>query len=149
MTKKKSGKKDGPKKPPRNKVPDDVTHQGTRNLLAYKAPAWKPGQSGNPDGKPPGPNRSTILKAILSIPMTKEQKDEALKKLGIDATGCNIEDFIDLKLVGLALDGDLKAIQEIKDTLHGKMAEVRKIGGDDDGVPLRVRRIIDDVPLDD
>jgi len=147
--KKKPRDPNAPKPEPRNKVPPNVDPK-LKNLLAYKMPNWKEGQSGNPAGKPEGPNRSTILKCLLSIPTTKEVQKVYLDKLGIDASNSTLEEALDLTLIKKAIvDEDLKAIQEIKDTLHGKMAEVRKIGGEEGAPPIRVRRIVDDVPLDD
>jgi len=71
---------------------------------------FKPGQSGNPEGRPKGSrNLSTILKAML--------EEEVLDDSGVKKP---FQDIIIAKLVKLARDGDLKAIQEIYDRVEGK-----------------------------
>ena len=70
---------------------------------------YKPGQSGNPNGKPKGTkNRSTILREILEL----EASD-----------GKTYEYKIDKALIDKALDGDIPAIKEIKDSVHGKITD--------------------------
>lgn len=79
-------------------------HPGSENLKP-----WQPGQSGNPEGKAPGTkNRATILREIL-----------ALK----DKNGITNEYKVDAALFDKALEGDLTAIKEIKDTMHGKIVD--------------------------
>jgi len=72
---------------------------------------WKPGQSGNPRGRPPGRNAiATALKAEL-------EKDEAVGEAGEPLTKAEV---IAHRVVDLALDGNLKAAQFIADRTEGK-----------------------------
>ena len=80
---------------------------------------FQPGQSGNPKGKPKGArNRSTILREILAL----QAKKVNLKSFELP-DGATYEDAINLKLADIALEGDLSAIKEIQDTLHGKIID--------------------------
>jgi hypothetical protein len=78
------------------------------NLKSYKK-----GQSGNPSGKPPGAkNRSTLLKKWLEVNV----KD-----------GITVEDEVILALIKKAKQGDVQAIKEVQDTLHGKIADKSEV----------------------
>lgn len=70
---------------------------------------FKPGQSGNPNGRPKGTkNLSTILKTILE----EEIEDDGEKR--------TFQEAIIRKLLKKAKDGDIKAIMEIFDRVEGK-----------------------------
>lgn len=80
--------------------------------------SWKPGQSGNPKGKPKGAkNRSTVIKkwadAKLELvnPVTKEKQKGT------------VEDEVVLALISKARKGDVPAIREFLDSLYGKAAQ--------------------------
>lgn len=76
---------------------------------------FKPGQSGNPAGRPPGiPNAKTRYQRILNL----------IEKVKNPVTG-EIEDFtvaeiMDMKIMQKARGGDLAAYKEIMDRLEGK-----------------------------
>ncbi len=76
------------------------------------APPWKPGQSGNPGGRP-----------------VKKPFTEALRKALANKDGASPEDQgktlteLAVKLVELGLTGERWAIVEIRDTLEGKPAQ--------------------------
>lgn len=73
------------------------------NEQNLKSP-WKPGESGNPKGRPEGAkHRSTILKELLARGNTEESVNQAL--------------------IDKALTGDVPAIKEIQDTMYGKIAD--------------------------
>jgi hypothetical protein len=84
---------------------------------------WKPGQSGNPAGRP----------------KTKPFKD-ALKKL-IEERGL---DGAAEALYAKAMTGDVPALKEIADRLDGKVPQA--IVGDDEGDAITIRQIITGVP---
>lgn len=91
------------------------------------SPPFQPGERGNPDGRPKGSrNRATILREMLAVKL--KDQDGKLKKNPItEAETITYEEAIDAALVKKALNGHLPAIQEIKDTLHGKIKEVQQI----------------------
>lgn len=76
---------------------------------------FRPGQSGNPAGRPPGiPNAKTRYKRLLELTSKKANP----------VTG-DLEEFTQLELMDMAvfnkaLKGDLRAYQEIMDRLEGK-----------------------------
>jgi hypothetical protein len=77
---------------------------------------WKPGQSGNPKGRPP---------KLLSITnLIKERLEKIDEK-----TGKTYAQLIAEKLVELALDGDHEAHKEILNRIDGKVVEKHEIEG--------------------
>lgn len=79
---------------------------------------FKPGQSGNPAGKPPGiPNAKTRYKRILELitektnPVTGET--EKFTQL----------ELMDMAIFNKALKGDLASYKEIMDRLEGRSAQ--------------------------
>lgn len=90
-------------------------------------PPFQPGQSGNPAGKVKGTrNRSTILRELLAATV-KDAKGKKKKNPLTDAAEMNYEEAVDVAIVKRALAGNMDAAREIKDTLHGKIKEVREI----------------------
>ena len=82
---------------------------------------FKPGQSGNPNGRPKGSrNRSTIVKELL----------EALHASGLP----NVE-VATAAIVKKALDGDVVAWEKLMDSGYGKVKDVQQLEGAD-GAPL-------------
>ena len=79
---------------------------------------WKPGQSGNPGGRP----------------KTKQVRN-ALQKL-VDELG--LEPAV-RAIYTKATEGDVSAFKEIADRLDGKVTQ--PIGGDDESDPIRVSAI--------
>jgi hypothetical protein len=81
---------------------------------------WKEGQSGNPSGKPKGAlNRATILKRYLATNLKDNPSDIPFELEG----KITVEEAITLALIKKALSGDMAAIKEVQDTVHGKMTE--------------------------
>ena len=96
------------------------------------------GQSGNPNGRPKGSrNRSTLvekwLKVKIKVPNLNTETGiktfESLK----DELNITLEDAIILALIQKAQSGDVAAIKEIQDTLHGKIPNVNELTGKDGG----------------
>jgi len=74
---------------------------------------WKPGQSGNPAGRPKGSlNLTTVLKHFLKEKIEVE-KDGKIIKLSKDKV-------LILKLIEKAIKGDIKAIEKVWDRIEGK-----------------------------
>lgn len=85
---------------------------------------WQTGQSGNPTGKPKGAlNRATILKRYLATNLKDNPSDIPFELEG----KITVEEAIALALIKKALSGDISAIKEIQDTVHGKMTEPSEI----------------------
>lgn len=86
--------------------------------------SWKPGQSGNPKGRPKtGKRLSDVLRRVLAEP-TGEGKTKADELAGV--------------LWSLAKAGDLDAVKYIYDRLDGKPTESQEISGPG-GNPLELR----------
>ena len=85
---------------------------------------WKPGQSGNPAGKPKGTEHSsTRLKRLL----------EAVGKMKNPLTG-QMEEFsglemMDAAIIARAMKGDVGAYREILDRLEGKVPAKTEVVG--------------------
>lgn len=78
---------------------------------------WKPGQSGNPAGKPKGARHfSTLIK-------------EAITKVAND-TGTSDDILIIQALVAKAKDGDLKAVDMVLDRVDGKAEQTINLDAD-------------------
>lgn len=78
---------------------------------------WKPGQSGNPAGKPKGARHfSTLIK-------------EAITKVAND-TGTSDDVLIIQALVAKAKDGDLKAVDMVLDRVDGKAEQTINLDAD-------------------
>ena len=78
---------------------------------------WKPGQSGNPAGKPKGARHfSTLIK-------------EAITKVATD-TGTSDDILIIQELVAKAKDGDLKAVDMVLDRVDGKAEQTINLDAD-------------------
>jgi hypothetical protein len=91
--------------------------------------SYKPGQSGNPKGKPKGTkNRATALKRFMDL-SAKIINPENSKSM--DGT---IEEKIAAAQIKKALEGDTTAFREIMDSLYGKIPQKQDIdhttGGD-------------------
>lgn len=78
---------------------------------------YKPGQSGNPKGRPPGPSRGAILAKWLAAP-TQFKHPETKEE--VEGT---VEDRIALGLIGKAMKGDPTAYALIMDSIHGKLGQ--------------------------
>jgi len=85
---------------------------------------WQEGQSGNPSGKPKGTlNRATILKRYLAAPLKEVPTDIPVELEG----RITVEEAIALALIKKALSGDIAAIKEVQDTVHGKIVETSEV----------------------
>lgn len=80
---------------------------------------FKPGQSGNPAGRPPN-------KKYLSE-LAREMLKETRKG---DLSGKTTDELVVLALVKQALRGDTKAIGMLHDWTEGKVADTHKFEGD-------------------
>jgi len=81
---------------------------------------FKPGQSGNPKGKPPG---TLSFKTIFKQAIKKIAKEEKLKE-------CDVEVDLVIRAVAEAKGGSYNYYRDIFDRLYGR--PVQKIQGDGD-----------------
>lgn len=81
---------------------------------------FKPGQSGNPKGRPVGSRdyRDIYRDALTKIAETNDMSPEELETI-LEETGLK-----------KALKGDFKFWQDIRDRIHGKPKQAVEIGGE-------------------
>lgn len=85
----------------------------TEKKLANLKP-FKPGESGNPNGRPEGTkNRSTILKKWLEV----ATKVKDLNGIEVEGT---VEDKMAIAIIKKGIEGDVPAFKEIADSVYGK-----------------------------
>lgn len=78
-------------------------------------PRWKPGESGNPAGRPKGiPNSKTILQRFLAL-----EEKIANPVTGVEENMSQLE-IMYLKQIAKARKGDLQAMKEVIDRYEGK-----------------------------
>lgn len=100
-----------------------VTKAGTINLLENKKDFPK-GVSGNPKGYPKGrKNRSTIIKEFLNLTLKRADGTNMPNPLNADQKAMTVEEAVIAALIKKALSGHILAIQEIQDTVYGKMKD--------------------------
>ncbi len=80
-------------------------HERNTNLK----PQWKPGQSGNPGGRPKGKSITAELRKLLDKGTTAEDLAEILLKMG---------------------KKDLAALREVLDRSDGKVTDTHRIEGE-------------------
>jgi hypothetical protein len=94
---------------------------------------FKPGQSGNPGGRPKGRSVTECLRAIL----------EAREMGGKPAPGGRqISELVAMVLVKGALKGDPRHIKELLDRTEGKVAERHKIVPPIRPIPIKLVEIV-------
>jgi len=75
---------------------------------------FKPGQSGNPRGRPKGAkSRSTVIKRWL------EAMDKGKNPMTGEVEEMSVEDKMTLALIGKALKGDTSAYKALMDSAYG------------------------------
>lgn len=93
---------------------------------AGKATRFKPGQSGNPGGRPKMKPWTAAIQERADLPVSKDDSRAALRAV--------VE-----KLFEMALAGDLAAIREIIDRSEGKAVQGIEIAGPSgDFIPVRL-----------
>ncbi len=90
---------------------------------------FKPGQSGNPNGRPPG---AVSIVAIIRRMLDEECEDKAT------GTRRKVAEVIADRLIGKAIDkNDLRALQDIIDRVDGKATQRTEVSGPD-GQPIEI-----------
>jgi len=126
-----------------------------KRKTGYKKPPvenqFKPGQSGNPSGRPPGKNLKTILREMLAeeIPADTNAVIKRLKAIfphRFKGGKVPIQEAVNLRLIMQALGDDPKtafsAIKEIYDRAEGRPAQIiEKIDQQGEEVERQVFRL--------
>lgn len=104
-------------------------------------PAWKPGQSGNPSGRPRRKPVSERYAFMCEVPLPEKIR----KKLHLQV-GATYGDGLSLAQFHAALDGDTTAAREIREAIEGKSAirteeEVAPVRIDISGIPMSHERV--------
>ena len=86
--------------------------ENRRFVESGKATRWKPGQSGNPDGRPP---KRECLTSLL--------KEEIEKVNPEDTEGRTWKELLVLATMQLALQGNRGALKEIWERMDGKVQQ--------------------------
>lgn len=93
-------------------MPDDVQEQRDNNVGGVTGKGFKPGQSGNPGGRPKG----TSLTALLREAVDRE-----------DGAGRTVGDVLIDVLIGIARAGDRQAIKDVFERVDGKLTDKLEI----------------------
>jgi hypothetical protein len=101
---------------------------------------FKPGQSGNPKGRPPGPSRGTILAKWLAADSTFKDPNTGKTVKG------TVEDRIALGLIGKAMKGDATAFALIMDSIHGKLGQKVELEAGEGGLEFTFNYIAPGAP---
>ena len=98
-------------------MPDDSTDNSTQNRRSpaeHLRPHWfKPGESGNPGGRPKKPIKERLLQRL--------REDDAV-----------LADLVEAILLK-AKDGDVQAFNSIRDTIEGRPVQAVETTGEDGG----------------
>lgn len=107
-----------------------------KNAIPPEHGKFKPGQTGNPNGRPPGvPNTATRLEKFLNAvikgkdPITGEE------------TSFTVAEMMDLKQVAKALKGDTTAWDKLNDRLEGRAKQSTEVSGKD-GEPIQFEQTV-------
>jgi len=103
-------------------------HPGTKNLTS-----WKPGQSGNPEGKKEGTkNTSTIIREFLDMASNKHDYEatdkDMFKELSEELEGRKLtkRDIMFYKMIQKAMKGDTYTFNSLMDRLEGKPTQTNR-----------------------
>lgn len=106
------------------------------------AEPWKPGQSGNPNGRPLGTkNKATELRALVDLYVMKNGKNVS-HPLDPSQEKITWEQRMYFRLLEAGDKGKVDALKEIFDILYGKNKDKTEITGLNDGPIEIVRRIV-------
>lgn len=99
--------------------------------MARNSTTWKPGQTGNPNGRPP---RGETLTDILRVKLRE------LKVKGKGNKPIEAKEALMITLLNIAMAGDLRAIQYIMDRVDGKPVQMSEISGPEGG-PVEIEQV--------
>jgi hypothetical protein len=93
---------------------------------------WKPGQSGNPGGRPKKLPVTDYLREQLERPIPEAMR-EKLPPIFVEIYGpeATFGQMVAFKLIASSAKGDVFALKELLDRVEGKVTQ--KLAGDDGG----------------
>jgi len=92
--------------------PENRRKTGEPNLARGEEHRWKPGQSGNPGGRPRTAKLSEACRAKLASPIAGDPESRSYAEAIAD------------RLAQLALKGDIRAAQELADRAEGRPSQM-------------------------
>ena len=112
-------------------MPEIVDKQSSYNRIDnLKGKGWKPGESGNPNGRPPkGEAWADVANELLNskeIDITMKMADGKVKRLSLESD----KSFRHAVIVGMikeAMNGNVQAARELADRTEGKSKEIREV----------------------
>ena len=114
-------------------VPENTNGKKTRTLPEEAKPfMWKPGESGNPGGRPRRKPLSDAYAALLNEPVPEAEAAKLKLK-----PGATYADIIAMSLMREAIKGKVPAASEMADRIEGRAIQTQEISGPAGG-PLEV-----------
>lgn len=111
---------------------EKVAHQGTINILKGRSKGWPKGFCPNKNGRPKGSkNRASTLRDLIDLTVMDASGNPMPNPLDKSEKKISYEKAIMVALIKKALKGDVRAIQEIQDTIYGKLDEQQVIKNPD------------------
>ena len=112
-------------------MPEIVDKQSSYNRIDnLKGKGWKPGVSGNPNGRPKkGEAWADVANELLNskeIDITLKMADGKVKRLNLESD----KSFRHAVIVGMikeAMKGNVQAAREVADRTEGKAKEIREV----------------------
>ena len=112
-------------------MPEIVDKQSSYNRIDnLKGKGWKPGESGNPNGRPKkGEAWADVANELLNskeIDITMKMADGKVKRLSLESD----KSFRHAVIVGMikeAMNGNVQAARELADRTEGKSKEIREV----------------------
>tara|TARA_R110002012_G_scaffold168118_2_gene331529 strand:- start:173 stop:550 length:378 start_codon:yes stop_codon:yes gene_type:complete len=112
-------------------MPEIVDKQSSYNRIDnLKGKGWKPGVSGNPNGRPKkGEAWADVANELLNskeIDITLKMADGKVKRLNLESD----KSFRHAVIVGMikeAMKGNVQAARELADRTEGKSKEIREV----------------------
>ena len=112
-------------------MPEIVDKQSSYNRIDnLKGKGWKPGESGNPNGRPKkGEAWADVANELLNskeIDITMKMADGKVKRLSLESD----KSFRHAVIVGMikeAMKGNVQAARELADRTEGKSKEIREV----------------------
>ena len=104
--------------------------RGNPNVPAFKEQKWKPGQSGNPGGRPKKNPITECYRAHLEEPLPHALRISLKLPKGTTWT-----DALTMAQLLLAIKGNTQAAKEITDRVEGKVAQQAEVANSENPSP--------------